>query len=259
MKPIEILILSDGKYGDRAAKVIQKKFPSTTMVTLDERDPQEFIDEVLLEERVEIAINRADLIIIYIRHPDVVQEICDRNKPSILAIDFGEGFLRQVKEINSKVVMPTAMCSFFPDTGIKEIDNYFKQYGFPQFEVELVNSSKNIPKIKDIKLSVESPCGASNIGIDKIRGKLLTPETITLFGLNIRYECREPVSILLSHKDMADSSALLHVLNLLDAIERTAPKLFLKGTPLGDYAAKRREEYRCPTKTSDIFREVSTA
>jgi len=258
MKPIEILILSDGKYGDRAAKVIQKKFPSTTMVTLDERDPQEFIDEVLLEERVEIAINRAELLIIYIRHPDVVQEICDRNKPSILAIDFGEGFLRQVKEINSKVVMPTAMCNFFPDTGIKEIDNYFKQYGFPQFEVELVNSSENVPKIKDIKLSVESPCGASNIGIDKIRGKLLTPETITLFGLNIRYECREPVSILLSHKDMADSSALLHVLNLLDAIERTAPELFLKGTPLGDYAAKRREEYKCPTKTSDIFREVST-
>lgn len=259
MKSIAILILSDGKYGDRAAKVIQKKLPNTTMVILEERDPQEFIDEVLLEESVEIAINKADLLIIYIRHPDVVQEICDRNKPSILAIDFGEGFLRQVKEINSKVVMPTAMCNFFPDTGITEIDNYFTQYGFPKFEVELEDSSNNVPIIKDVKLMTESPCGASNIGIEKIRGKLLTPETITLFGLNIRYECREPVSILLSHKDMADSSALLHVLNLLDAIERVVPELFLLGTPLGDYAAKRREEYKCPAKTSDIFKEVTTA
>lgn len=259
MKPIAILILSDGKYGDRAVKVIQKKFPNTSMVILEERDPQEFIDEVFLEESVEIAINEADLLVIYIRHPDIVQEICDRNKPSILAVDFGEGFLRQVKEINSKVVMPTAMCNFFPDTGIKEIDNYFKQYGFPKFKVELENSSENAPIIKDIKLSIESPCGASNIGIEKIRGKILTPETITLFGLNIRYECREPVSILLSHKDMADSSALLHVLNLLDAIERVAPELLLKGTALGDYAAKRREEYKCPTKASDIFKEISTA
>ena len=259
MKSITILILSDGKYGDRAVKVIQKKFPNTTMVTLEERDPQEFIDEVILKESVEIAISKANLLIIYIRHPDIVQEICDRNKPSILAVDFGEGFLRQVKEINSKVVMPTAMCNSFPDTGIKEIDNYFTQFGFPKYEVELVDSSKNIPIIKDIKLITESPCGASNIGIEKIRGKFLTPETITLFGLNIRYECREPVSILLSHKDMADSSALLHVLNLLDAIERVVPDLFLEGTPLGDYAAKRREEYKCPTRTSDIFKEVSTA
>lgn len=151
MKPIAILILSDGKYGDRAVQVIQKKFPNTTMVTLEERDPQEFIDDVLLEESIEIAINKADLLIVYIRHPDIVQEICDRNKPSILAIDFGEGFLRQVKEINSKVVMPTAMCNFFPDTGIEEIDNYFKQYGFPKFEVELIDSSKEVPIIKDIK------------------------------------------------------------------------------------------------------------
>lgn len=259
MKPIAILILSDGKYGDRAVQVIQKKFPNTTMVTLEERDPQEFIDDVLLEESVEIAINKADLLIVYIRHPDIVQEICDHNKPSILAIDFGEGFLRQVKEINSKVVMPTAMCNFFPDTGIEEIDNYFKQYGFPKFEVELIDPSKEVPIIKDIRLSVESPCGASNIAIEQVRGKLLTPETITLFGLNIRYECREPVSILLSHKDMADSSALLHVLNLLDAIEKVVPDLFLQGTPLGDYASKRREEYKCPTRTSDIFKEVSTA
>ena len=58
---------------------------------------------------------------------------------------------------------------------------------------------------------------------------------------------------------MADSSALLHVLNLLDAIERVAPELLLQGTPLGDYAIKRREEYKCPTKPSDIFKEVSTA
>ncbi|GAH35476.1 unnamed protein product, partial [marine sediment metagenome] len=63
----------------------------------------------------------------------------------------------------------------------------------------------------------------------------MTPETITSFGLNVRYECREPVSILLSHRDMADSSALLQMISLLDALEKVAPKQFLPGSPMGIY------------------------
>jgi len=52
-----------------------------------------------LSEEVERDIVSADLLIIYVRHPDVVAEICYRKKPTILAVDFGEGFLRQQKEI----------------------------------------------------------------------------------------------------------------------------------------------------------------
>ncbi|MHA1472073.1 MAG: hypothetical protein ACTSQW_03120, partial [Promethearchaeota archaeon] len=67
---------------------------------------------------------------------------------------------------------------------------------------------------------------------------------------------REPVSLLLSHRDMADSSALLQMISLLDALEKAAPTYFLPGTPMGIYASKRREEYQCPNPKSDLFAEV---
>ncbi len=248
--------MSDGKYGDRAAKVIKKKFNDTKILTIQERNPAEIIDDVDLGEEVENNIVQADLLIIYVRHPDVVAEICYRKKPTILAVDFGEGFLRQQKEVNPTILMPTSMCSIPNITGINEIDEYFRNFGYPLFEVKLENINGEISIIKDVKTLVESPCGATNISLEHIRGKPLTPETITAFGLNVRYECREPTSILLSHRDMADSSALLQMLSLLDALEKAVPNQFLPGTPMGIYTAKRREEYQCPNPKSDLFAEI---
>ncbi len=207
-------------------------------------------------KEVENFIIKADLLIIYIRHPDVVAEICDKKKPTILAVDFGEGFLRQQKETNPRVIMPTSMCSIHYDADIKEIDEYYKKFGSPLFEVKLENIEGVVPIISEIETIVESPCGATNLSLEHIRGKPLTPETITAFGLNVRYECREPVSILLSHKDMADSSALSQMLSLLDALEKASPKHFLPSTPMGEYAAKRREEYKTPNPTSPLFDEI---
>jgi len=209
-----------------------------------------------LGEEVERDIVHADLLIIYVRHPDVVAEICNRKKPTILAVDFGEGFLRQQKEDNPTIIMPTSMCSITPNTGNNEIDEYFRHFGYPLFEVKLKNINGGTPVIIDVKTIVESPCGATNISLEHVRGKPLTPETLTAFGLNIRYECREPVSILLAHRDMADSSALLQMISLLDALEEAAPKHFLPGTPLGIYALKRREEYKCPNPKSALFDET---
>jgi len=234
----KILILSDGKYGDRAARVIKNKFNDTKIITIQERNPAEIIDDVDLSEEVERNIVHADLLIIYVRHPDVVAEICYRKKPTILAVDFGEGFLRQQKEVNPTILMPSSMCSI------------------PSNTVKLENINGEIPIIREVKTIVESPCGATNVSLEHIRGKPLTPETLTAFGLNVRYECREPVSILLSHRDMADSSALLQMLSLLDALEKVAPKHFLPGTPMGIFTAKRREEYQCPNPKSDLFAEI---
>jgi len=209
-----------------------------------------------LGEEVESEIVQADLLIIYVRHPDVVAEICYRKKPTILAVDFGEGFLRQQKEDNPTIIMPPSMCSIPSQTGISEIDEYFRHFGYPLFEVKIQYINGEIPIIRDIKTIVESPCGATNVSLEHIRGKPLTPETLTAFGLNVRYECREPVSILLSHRDMADSSALLQMISLLDTLEKVAPKQFLPGTPMGIYASKRREEYQCPNPKSDLFAKI---
>ena len=248
--------MSDGKYGDRAAKVIKNKFNDTKILTIQERNPAEIIDDVDLGEEVDSNIVQADLLIIYVRHPDVVAEICYRKKPTILAVDFGEGFLRQQKEDNPTILMPSSMCSIPSNTDINEIDEYFRNFGYPLFEVKLENINGDVPIIREVKTIIESPCGATNISLEHIRGKQLTPETITEFGLNVRYECREPTSILLSHRDMAESSALLQMLSLLDALEKVAPRYFLPGTPMGIYTAKRREEYQCPNPKSDLFTEI---
>jgi len=241
---IKIAILSDGKYGDRAVNVIKKKIPDTELIILEERDASEIIDEVFLEDTIERSIKEADLLILYVRHPDVVYEICSRQKPTILAIDFGQGFLKQVQEINPRIVMPISMCNALPDTDIDFIDEYFKQYGNPEYEIRLTSSESGSFVFSDIKLLKESPCGASNASIELIKGKEVTPETLNSFAINVRQECREPVSFLLSHRDMSDSSASLHLLNLLDALEKEAPSLFAAESPIGKYAAMRREEYR---------------
>lgn len=169
----KILILSDGKYGDRAAKVIKKKFNDTKIITIQERNPAEIIDDVVLGEEVERDIVSADLLIIYVRHPDVVAEICYRKKPTILAVDFGEGFLRQQKEDNPNILIPTSMCSIPSNSGNNEIDEYFRHFGYPLFEVKLENIDGEIPIIIDVKTIVESPCGATNVSLEHVRARLL--------------------------------------------------------------------------------------
>ena len=241
---MKIVILSDGKYGDRAAIVVKKKFPSTILKVLEERDPTMFLDEVMLEEDVEIAIKNADLLILYVRHPDVVAEICERQKPTILSIHLGQGFLRQVLQSNPMIIMPKSMCNATPDTGIEEIDEYLRTFGTPIYDLTVEYLDDHVPIAKNVRLLVESPCGASNASIDFINEKKITPETLNLFALNIRQECREPVSILLTHEDMSESSASLHLLKLLNAIQKADPSLFSPETELGKYVEQRRKEYR---------------
>jgi len=224
--------------------VVKEKFAETELILLEEHDPSMFLDEVGLPEKVETAIQTADLLILYIRHPDVVAEICKRRKPTILPINFGQGFLNQVKSSNPEVVQPISMCNATPDTGIPVIDEYFKKFGTPFYKIELDYNDNKVPIVKDVSLIVESPCGASNASIALIKGKEVTPETLNAFAINIRQECREPVSVLLSHDEMSESSAVQHLLKLLDAIEKEDPSIFSPDTPLGDYAIKRRQEYK---------------
>ncbi|MFX1238029.1 MAG: DUF166 family protein [Promethearchaeota archaeon] len=240
---MKIAILTDGKYGDRAVNVIKKKFPETKLVILREQDPSMILDEVDLEPEVESSIQDADLLIVYVRHPDVVSEILSRQKPTILAINLGEGFFNQEKAYNDRIVMPTSMCNALPDTSIKEIDDYFQHFGTPIYDIK-IRQEKDKILIESASLLVESPCGASNASIEFILGKEITVETLNSFAINVRQECREPVSYVLSRNDMSETSGALHFLNLIKALEEKVPSLFEPGTIMGDYAANRREEFK---------------
>jgi hypothetical protein len=240
-KGIKILIFSDGKYGDRAIEVVKKKFPESELVLLEEHDPTMFLDEVFLSDDVETAIENADLLILYLRHPDVVAEICDRQIPTILPVNFGEGFYNQVKRSNPNIVQPISMCNALPNTGIYVIDEFYKEFGTPNYVVELEYSNHEGPLIKEIKLVRESPCGASFNTLNQLKGKLLTVETLNNFAINVRQECREPMTVIFN-RNMADSSGATHLTNLIAAIERENPSLLKPGTLIGDYVARIRQE-----------------
>ncbi|GAG89421.1 unnamed protein product, partial [marine sediment metagenome] len=72
---VRIIIISDGKYGDRAITNIKDRFPDTKLIQLPEYDMNEIIDEVEFTPEAEDAINSAELLINYHRHPDIAYEI----------------------------------------------------------------------------------------------------------------------------------------------------------------------------------------
>ncbi len=238
---MKILIISDGKYGDRAIKVVQKKFPSADFLIIREENPTMFLDEVFLDKEVEIAIERADLLILYVRHPDVVSEICMRQKPTILPVHFGEGFFNQVKTSNPKVVQPKTMCNALPNTGISELDSFFYKFGSPVYQIKVEYSNNNQPIIKDVSLEIESPCGASNNTLEYILGKPITHDTLNNFAISVRQECREPMSAIFK-RDFSETAGETHLLKLLDAIEKEETSLLENDTALRDHAFRIRKE-----------------
>lgn len=241
---MKIKIFSDGKYGDRAIEIVKTKFPETELVLVPEHDPSVFLDEVYLDDKTEKAIDSADLLILYVRHPDVVAEICAYKKPTILPVNFGPGFLRQVREYNTKVDQPASMCHALPETGIKEIDEYYTIFGTPKYEVEISYIGKDaIPMFENVELIAESPCGASRTTLKQLIGRPIIPDTFNNFAINIRQECREPMTIVFSNEGMAESSGITHLSSLFDAIEKAVPSLFEEGTPLGDYVDRLRKEF----------------
>lgn len=234
---MRVLILSDGKYGDRAIKVVQKKFPDAEFLLIREENPMVFMDDVHLENEIETAIDIADLLILYIRHPDVVSEICMRQKPTILPVHFGEGFLNQIKALNPKVIQPISMCNALPNTGIGELDEFFNKFGSPKYKIKLEYSKDNQPIIKEINLKKESPCGSSYNTLEHIRGKSITPDTLNNFALSVRQECREPMSIVFK-RDFSETAGTTHLLKLIDAIKKEEPSLLRNDTLLRDYISK---------------------
>jgi len=241
---LKILILSDGvrnsktkviepKFGDRALLMVKTEFPDTKLVAIEEMNPRELIDEYEFPEDIDTLIKESDLLISYIRHPDVASELCYYEKPVILAIFFGEGFVKQLQDDNPDVVMPSSMCHLLPDSNNSIINEFAKKFGKPVFNLELDNLL-----IKEISLSAQSPCGASNVGIEFLKGKKLTAKLLNEYALLVRHECREPLSVILSRNLMAETAMQNHLSSLFIAIKKTNPELLKRGTEIHEYAAK---------------------
>nr|MDO8112167.1 DUF166 family protein [Candidatus Sigynarchaeota archaeon] len=175
-------IISDGNYGERARANIEKKFP-VKWILVPDIPPTQIIDEMVLPD-----IPACDVYISYARHPDIILQLAELQKPLLLAILPGKGLLRQARQVNPRVVGVDTMCSLEPTTSIPEIDELARHFGRPEYACSV--DANNV--VHGIHASRSSPCGSSVAGIEYLEGKPLTEENLKEFSLWICHECRAP-------------------------------------------------------------------
>ncbi len=207
---MKIGIVSDGKFGDRAIEVIRARFPDTIWITVP-------FPSALVVDDLELDVPDCDLYISYARHPNAALGVIERQRPVILAVSFGPGFLRQAKGINEHVVAPVTMCSLEDTTGTPEIDQFARVFGRPSFELKLAEDGI----LQNIHVKRGSPCGSTVAAGAELAGQRVSPEVVRHFGLRICHFCRAPRLGKTCDKEM---SGLLHVRELVKAIDRVSPE-----------------------------------
>lgn len=176
---MKVGVISDGKYGERARENVRKRF-KVEWILVDFPSSQ-VVDELELE------LPPCDLYLSYVRHPDVALEVASRGVPTLLAVSFGEGFLRQAMEKNPRVLAPPTMCSLEGNTGVKAFDEFARFFGRPKFGLEVEDG-----RITKVELLRESPCGSTAEASSTLRGKPASPDTVRYFGLRVGQNCRAP-------------------------------------------------------------------
>jgi len=220
---MKIGIVSDGKFGDRAYDVIREKFPAEWILA---PFPQSMIADDL-----ELSLPECDLYISYVRHPDVALAIIEKQKPVILGVSFGPGFLRQAKAINENIVAPVTMCSLEENTWVPEINEFAKVFGRPVFTVDVQEDGT----ITGIRVIRGSPCGSTVAASAELPGTKLSPEQLQHYGLRICHFCRAPRFGKTCDKEVA---GLLHIRDLVKAVNEVSPKAGAQVKPFTDEMEK---------------------
>ncbi|MFA5332154.1 MAG: DUF166 family protein [Methanoregula sp.] len=205
---MKIGIVSDGKFGDRAFEIIRKRFPAEWIMA---PFPQSMVVDDL-----ELALPDCDLYISYVRHPDVALAIIEKQKPVILGVSFGPGFLRQAKAINENIVAPVTMCSLEDNTWVPEINEFAKVFGRPVLDVKVNEDGM----IDSVLVTRGSPCGSTVEASTELPGTQISEEKLRHYGLRICHFCRAPRFGKTCDKEL---SGLLHVRELVTAITAAAP------------------------------------
>jgi hypothetical protein len=205
---MKIGIVSDGKFGDRAFEIIRERFPTEWIMT-------PFPQSMMVDD-LELTLPECDLYISYVRHPDVALAIIEKQKPVILGISFGPGFLRQAKTINENIIAPLTMCSLEDTTWVPAINEFAKVFGRPVFDVDVQEDGT----IKSIHVIRGSPCGSTVAASAELLGTQLSPEQLRHYGLRICHFCRAPRFGKTCDKEI---SGLLHIRDLVKSINDASP------------------------------------
>lgn len=209
MKPINKLkigLISDGKYGERAYANFKQIFITEWILVPD------IPSTVILDDDIDLKIPICDLYVSYARHPDIILQIAELQKPLILGITPGIGLYQQAKAINPNVISPRTMCSLEANTGIPEVDEFAHYFGRPQYHIN-VDPKGNVT---DVSLVRSSPCGSSQAGANFFKNKALSVQNLQDLALNVCHECRAPR---FGHTCDKEISGIIHILSFLGNIE----------------------------------------
>ena len=184
---MRIAIITDGPYGERAYATIKDEFDCDYIVM----DPpaSAFMDEIDLPEDIVNKLEKADIIISYILHPDLSIELVDALHSKVEWIIVGawrgEGFKNQLESYGN-VTCPENMCDL-TENGNPIFDEFVSKFGRP---VVRVNCHQD--KVVDVEVLRCSPCGSTQFVADEMVGE--STETLPIrAGLRIQhYPCRAP-------------------------------------------------------------------
>ena len=182
LKTIHVGIISDGKYGERAFQNIKSRFEASWIEVPD------IPENVMLDDDLELDIVDCDLYISYVRHPDLILQLVELNKPIILGVLPGQGLLEQAKKVNPHVVHAETMCSLESNTGIPVVDHFTQFFGCPIYKTHITADMV----IERIIVERSSLCGSTEAGSKFLLNKKLNEKNLQEFALNICHECRAP-------------------------------------------------------------------
>lgn len=205
---MKIGIISDGKFGDRAYEIIKEKFPAEWILA-------PFPQSMVIDD-LDLPLPDCDLYISYVRHPDVALAIIEKQKPVILGVSFGPGFLRQAKAINENIIAPPTMCSLEDNTWVPEINEFAKVFGRPVFDVKVGDDGI----IETVRVIRGSPCGSTVAASAELPGTKISMEQLQHYGLRICHFCRAPRLGKTCDKEI---SGLLHIRELMRSVDAVRP------------------------------------
>ena len=211
-KNLNVGVITDGKYGERAYVNIKKKFETEWIVVPD------IPSNIMLDDDIDLDIPDCDIYISYVRHPDIILELAELQKPLILGILPGAGLLNQARSINHQVIHAPTMCSLENNTGIPEIDEFTTYYGKPIFEPKIDEDGN----FEEIKVKRSSLCGSSEAGANFLLNKEFNEENLQNFALSVCYECRAPRFGHTCDKEVAGINHLVSLLNNI-SLEKLPP------------------------------------
>lgn len=184
---MKIAIVTDGPYGERAYATIKEEFDCDYIVM--EAPVSTFMDEIELPPETISQMEKADIVLTYVLHPDLTLDLVDALHDNVEWIIVGawrgEGFKNQLENYGN-VTCPENMCDL-TENGNPIFDEFVSKFGRPVVRVNCQGD-----KVVDVEVLRCSPCGSTHFVAEEMVGE--KTETLPIkAGLRIQhYPCRAP-------------------------------------------------------------------